>query len=107
MTKKRIVLLAAAMLAAALVWASGLPNLVAVIVDAGVYRSLYPQGVSWDSHGGYVKCAGAIAGTAPWPAAPQAACEAMNLCANAATLSATETKALDDAMKKTKGCGGM
>ena len=35
------------MLAAAIVWASGLPAIVAMFLYAGVYQSLFPSTVSW------------------------------------------------------------
>jgi hypothetical protein len=104
MTKKRIALAAAVILGGAIVWASGLPNLVAMFLHAGVYQGLFPSTVSWDSHGAYVKCERAIAGSSPWPATPSAACQAMHLCANEATLSANQTKMLDDQIRKTPGC---
>ena len=104
---RRIAIACAVIIGGALVLATGLPNLVATFIYAGVYQSLFPATVSWESHGAYVKCAGAIADASQWPAAPAAACRAMHMCANEATLTAAETKALDDAIKKTKGCGGM
>lgn len=104
MTGKRIAIAVAAMLAAAIVWASGLPAIVAMFLYAGVYQSLFPSAVSWDSHGAYVKCDRAIAGGSPWPATPSAACQAMHMCANEATLSAGQSQALADHIRKTPGC---
>jgi hypothetical protein len=104
---KRIAIAAAVLVGGALVLASGLPNLVATFIYVGVYQSLFPATVSWESHGAYVKCAGAIADASQWPAAPAAACRAMHLCANEATLSAGQTRALEERMRKTEGCEGM
>ena len=84
--------------------ASGLPSLLATVFYAGITQSLFPSSVSWDGHGAYVKCDGAIAGALSWPPTSPAACQAMHMCANEATLSASQHQALADAMRKTPGC---
>ena len=91
------------MLGGAIFLASGIPNLVATFLYVGVCQSLFPSTVSWDSHGAYVKCDGAIAGNA-WPATPAAACQAMHLCANEATLTDAQSKTLAAQIAKTPGC---
>jgi hypothetical protein len=103
-TKKHIVLAVPLILGGAVFLASGIPNLVATMAYVGVYQSLFPSAVSWDSHGAYVKCEGAIAGSSSWPATPAAACQAMHLCANEATLSASQSKTLADTIRNTPGC---
>jgi len=103
---KRIAIAAAVIVGGALVLTTGLSNLVATFIYAGVYQSLFPATVSWESHGAYVKCVGAIADAAQWPATPAAACQAMHLCANEASLSAGQTRALEERMRKTARCGG-
>ena len=103
---KRIAIACAVIIGGALVLATGLPNLVATFIYVGVYQSLFPSTVSWESHGAYGKCSGAIADASQWPATPAAACRAMHMCANEATLSAGQARALEEKMRKT-GCGGM
>ena len=103
-TRKHIVLAVPLVLGGAVFMASGLPSLVATVFYAGLYQSLFPSSVSWDGHGAYVKCDGAIAGGSPWPAAPVDSCQAMHMCANEATLSASQSKALAEQIRKTPGC---
>ncbi len=67
-------------------------------------RAFSPSSVSWDSHNAFVKCGGAIADASRWPATPAAACQAMHVCANEATLSASQTKMLYDRIGQTPGC---
>lgn len=104
MTRRRIALVATVIVGGVVLLASGLPNLIATFVYTGLYQSLVPSSVSWDSHGAYVKCEGAIAASAQWPAAPAAACRAMTMCANEATLTDAQGKALAGQMQKTPGC---
>lgn len=91
-------------LGGAVILASGLPSLVTTLFYAGVTQSLFPATVSWDSHGAYVKCDGAIADAAQWPSTPAAACQAMHMCANEAALSDNQSKVLTAQIKKTPGC---
>jgi hypothetical protein len=103
--KKHIAIAAAIIiLGGGLFLASGLAEIVAMVLYVGVYQSLFPSSVSWDSHGAYVKCDGAIADASRWPAAPAAACQAMHLCANEARLSDSQTKALAGQIGQTPGC---
>jgi hypothetical protein len=102
--RRRIAVAVIVIFGGAIFLASGIPSLVATFVYVGVYQSLFPSTVSWDSHGAYVKCNGAIAGSSPWPATPAAACLAMHMCANEATLSDSQTKTLYDQIGKTPGC---
>jgi hypothetical protein len=103
-TRKHILLAVPLVLGGAVFLASGLPSLVATVFYAGIAQSLFPSSVSWDGHGAYVKCDGAIADTARWPSTPAAACQAMHMCVNEATLSASQHQALAETMRKTPGC---
>ena len=68
-------------------------------------ESLRPSTVGWDAKNAWVKCEGAIAGTVDWPAAPVAACAAMHLCANEATLRPDQQAALKAAARRVPNCG--
>jgi hypothetical protein len=103
MTRKRVALLIAVGIGAALIWISPLGNLIGFLY-VGVFGSLFPATISWDAKIAYVKCAGAIADPRIWPAPPAQACEAMYLCANEAVLSAQQRRALDAQIRKTPGC---
>jgi hypothetical protein len=70
-----------------------------------VVGSLMPSTVSWEAKNAWVKCEGAIAGTVAWPTAPAAACAAMHLCANEATLSADQVASLKSAIRRLPDCG--
>jgi len=67
--------------------------------------SLSPSSVSWEAKNAWVKCEGAIAGTVAWPATQAAACAAMHLCANEATLSAGQMASLKSAVGRLPDCG--
>jgi hypothetical protein len=104
MNRKRAVALIAAALCAGLIWASPIGNFIGLFLYVGLYQSLYPSTISWDSKIAYVKCAGAIADPRTWPASPSAACEAMYLCANEAQLKEEQRKALYEHIRTTPGC---
>jgi hypothetical protein len=108
LTRKRIAVASAIFLAVifggGLLLTTALPGIVAMFLYAGVYQSLFPSSVTWDSHGAYVKCAGAIADASQWPALPAKACQAMHLCANEATLSEAQNRALAAQIRATPGC---
>jgi hypothetical protein len=59
--------------------------------------------MTWDDRRAYVKCEGAIAAPAKWPAAPADACRAMQMCQAEAKLSDNQRVSLEDAMRKA-GC---
>lgn len=67
-------------------------------------QSLFPATVSWDAKNAFIKCEGAIA-RREWPGEPRAACAAMHLCANEATLSEPQMTALRAMARITPGCG--
>ena len=103
-SRKRIVIAAAIVFGGAIVWATGLPGFMATLFYGGIYQSLFPSSVSWDSHGAFVKCAGAIKDGALWPPTPNAACEAMHMCANEAALSDSQHRALAATIRGRPGC---
>jgi hypothetical protein len=104
MTRKRAAVLIAALIAAALLLASPIPTVVAFIVYFGIYQGLFPSTISWDAKNAYQKCYGAIADPRGWPAGPNAACEAMWLCANEAVLTPAQHDRLYTQISKTPGC---
>ena len=69
-----------------------------------VFQSVFPSTVSWDGKSAFVKCTGAIADASQWPKPPEKACAAMHMCANEATLSDTQTRALEQVVRNTPGC---
>lgn len=76
----------------------------ALIVTAGATRA--PENViRWEAMNAYLKCDGAIDGTIAWPAAPQAACVAMLMCANERELSAERYRRLIEQVRRVPGCG--
>jgi hypothetical protein len=104
LTRKRIAIVMAFIFAGGLLLTTPVPGIVAMFLYAGVYQSLFPSSVSWDSHGAYVKCAGAIADASQWPTAPALTCQAMHMCANEATLSEAQSRALAAQIRATPGC---
>jgi hypothetical protein len=90
-------------LAGAVVLAPGATTFVALYVNAA-WRAVFPSTIPWDAKDAFAKCGNAIA-NADWPKAPAQACAAMHLCANEAVLSERERRALDEAIRKTEGCG--
>ena len=72
------------------VCAFGLPSGLALARPRSA-QSLFPATIAWDAKHAYAKCAGAIAGSVPWPGEPRAACAAMHMCANEAQLSQPQT----------------
>ena len=69
-----------------------------------VREAIDPSLISWDGHSAYARCPSAIAGRTSWPDTPDAACEAMHMCANEATMSDTQATLLDQAIRATPGC---
>jgi len=66
--------------------------------------SLRPQTISWDAKNAWSKCDGAIAGAVDWPSAPAAACAAMHMCANEATLTPEQWTSLVSAARRLTDC---
>jgi hypothetical protein len=102
--KRRIAIVMAVIFGCGLLLTTALPSIVAMFLYVGVYQSLFPSSVSWSSHSAYMKCEGAIADPSQWPKSPAAACQAMHMCANEATLSESQSKMLYDQIGKTPGC---
>ena len=67
--------------------------------------SFNPSAISWEAKDAWVKCEGAIAGTVAWPTTPAAACAAMHLCANEATLGPDQLASLKSAARRLPDCG--
>ena len=61
--------------------------------------------LSWDAKSAYRKCDGAIDGTIAWPSEAGAACVAMLMCANEATLSAERHQRLIEQIRRVPRCG--
>ena len=104
MTRTGIIVTAAVAIAGAAILASPIPSIVGLIAYVGIYQGLFPSTISWDAKNAYLKCPGAIADPRTWPPTPNAACEAMYLCANEAVLSESQMKALYAQIRKTPGC---
>jgi hypothetical protein len=102
--KRRIAIVMAVIFGCGLLLTTALPSIVAMFLYVGVYQSLFPSSVSWSSHSAYMKCEGAIADASQWPAPPARACQAMHLCANEATLSDAQSRALAAQIRATPGC---
>jgi hypothetical protein len=68
-------------------------------------ESLMPQVISWDAKNAWAKCDGAIGGTVDWPSQPAAACAAMHMCANEATLTSEQRTSLLSASRRLPDCG--
>jgi hypothetical protein len=103
MSVKRIILgtvAGAVLIAAGLLFASGLPQIAVYIV----FEALFPSTISWDGKTAFAKCEGAIADPRWWPKSPTKACEAMHMCANETQLSSTQMEQLSVAIRKTEGC---
>src|SRR5271170_3865022 len=77
---------------------------IGLLLYVGIFRALFPSTINWGDQDGYMKCSGAIADPSTWPHPPNYACLAMHLCANEAVLSADQTKALYEQIRKTPGC---
>jgi hypothetical protein len=92
--KKLALVLGGGLAAVVLVWAliMGLPT--AAFFLRVTLESLMPSTIGWNAKNDWAKCEGAIAGTVDWPPSPVAACAAMHLCANEATLSTEEAVSL-------------
>ena len=88
----------AAVAAAAIKWT------VVGTLFAIAYDALFPQRMTWEAKTAWSKCDGAIAGSIAWPANPIAACEAMHMCANEASLNPRQSLALESAMGRLAAC---
>src|SRR5947209_11038989 len=95
-------LAAAVVLAVAFAAAIGATRFVSMF-GFWIFRAVFPSTIAWNEKDAYAKCDGAIANT-DWPKTPANACAAMNLCANEAVLSAPQTRALYEAIRKTPAC---
>lgn len=67
-------------------------------------EELHPASISWDGKTAWRRCDSAIAGDTSWPSSPQAACEAMHLCANEAPLTDTQRSRLAELIRGVAGC---
>ena len=67
-------------------------------------EEMFPSTISWEGKSAWKRCESAIAGRTTWPAAPDARCAAMHLCANEANLSEQQVDALTLAMREVPGC---
>jgi len=63
-----------------------------------------PARISWEGKTAWRRCDSAIAGETSWPSSPQAACAAMELCANEAPLSDDQRRRLAQLTRDTPGC---
>ena len=93
-------LVGAALVVAAAIAASPFPGLALRVV----YETLHPASISWDGKTAWRRCDSALAGETSWPSSPGAACEAMRLCANEASLSELQKASLLRAIHATPGC---
>jgi hypothetical protein len=89
---------------AALVWLSPIGNFIGLLLYVGVFQNLFPATIWWDAKNADSKCYGAIADPRGWPASPAAACQAMHMCANEASLSERQHTALYEQISKMPGC---
>ena len=99
--------LALAIGVAALVLLAGLATAFpfAAILLRVARESLMPQVIGWEAKNAWAKCDGAIGGTVDWPSQPAAACAAMHMCANEATLTSEQRTSLATAIRRLPGCG--
>ena len=104
MSKTRTVALIAALVGVVLLLTSPIPGVLGFIAYFGIYQGLFPSTISWDAKNAYLKCFGAIADPRTWPAQPNAACEAMWLCANEAVLTPAQHDRLYSQIHRTLGC---
>ncbi len=70
-----------------------------------ILQSFAPQTIGWDAKNAWAKCEGAVTGRLSWPAAADAACEAMHMCANEANLDAKQYAALVAGIRRLPKCG--
>jgi hypothetical protein len=103
--RKLVLVLVGGLAGIALLWAlvMGLP--IAALFLRVTLESLMPSTIGWNAKNAWAKCEGAIAGTVDWPPAPAAACAAMHLCANEATLSPEQEASLLSAIRRLPACG--
>lgn len=67
-------------------------------------EEMFPSRISWDGKTAWKRCESAIAGKTSWPNDPDAACAAMQLCANEAPLSEEQVDTLTQIMRDTPAC---
>lgn len=103
--KKLALVLVGGLAGVVLLWAlvMGLP--IAALFLRVALESFMPSTIGWNAKNDWAKCEGAIAGTVDWPPAPAAACAAMHLCANEATLSPEQEASLLSAIRRLPACG--
>jgi hypothetical protein len=104
MSRARTAALIAVAIVCVLVAASPLPNFVGLLLYVGIYQGMFPSTISWDAKNAFAKCYGAIADPRTWPAQPNAACEAMWLCANEAVLTPAQHDRLYSQIHRTPDC---
>ena len=103
--KKLALVLVGGFAGLAIVWVLAMALPIAAIFLRVILESLMPQTIGWNAKNAWAKCDGAIAGTIDWPSAPAAACAAMHLCANEATLQADQRASLISAIRRLPDCG--
>jgi len=104
MSKRRTIffaLVAAVLLILAIVVSSPLGRL---LIHEIVVDELHPERISWDGKTAWKRCDSALAHRTAWPASPRAACAAMHLCANEASLSDRQKQLLAQAIQATPDC---
>lgn len=103
--KKLVVGLVGGLAGLAVIWTLAMTSPIAALFLWTTVQSLMPSTIGWNAKNAWVKCDGAIAGSLEWPSAPAAACAAMHLCANEATLSPDQQASLIAAVRRLPGCG--
>ena len=64
-----------------------------------------PRAIGWEDKNAYLKCQAAIDGRQAWPHQPEAACNAMLMCADEANLSPSDYQRLVEKARRLAGCG--
>ncbi|MFO1158218.1 MAG: hypothetical protein U1E60_05230 [Reyranellaceae bacterium] len=103
--RKIALVLVAGLAGLAIIWALVMTLPIAALFLRVTLESLMPSTIGWDAKNAWAKCDGAIAGSVDWPSAPAAACTAMHLCANEATLTPDQQAALLGAIRRLPSCG--
>ncbi|SCY80102.1 hypothetical protein [Microvirga guangxiensis] len=85
-------------------WSIIVGSLLAFAGYAWLGPLLIPERMPWEAKNAHAKCIEAIAGSLPWPSEPKAACRAMTMCANEATLNPRQSVSLLSAMRKLPEC---
>ena len=75
-----------------------------LLILHSAYEEMFPAQISWKGKTAWKRCDSAIAGKTSWPETPDAACQAMHLCANEANLSEEQVEMLTQVIRETKGC---